>query len=113
MVIWTGFSYPSISPDHFSKSYSFSGTAVISNIVPLLYFSAFWIWLSIFIITVPSPSISIVNAYCFFTNTAVTVFALSMVICLGLSVPVKSPVHSTNSHSADGVAVSSTIVPLL
>ena len=44
---------------------------------------------------------------------ALTVLALSMVICLGLSVPVKSPVHSTNSHSADGVAVSSTIVPLL
>jgi len=44
---------------------------------------------------------------------AFTVLALSIVICLGLSVPVKSPCHSTNDHPSDGFAVNSKTEPEL
>ena len=69
--------------------------------------------LIIFSATVPSPSISIVKENFFLTNTAVTVFALSIVIWSGFLVDTRSPDHCFNSHPSSGIAVSSIIEPIV
>ena len=44
---------------------------------------------------------------------ALTVFGLSIVICFGFSVPLRSPFHSVNPQPSDGLATSSMIEPIL